>query len=406
MEKTICELFAGVGGFRLGFERANAVINKNIYNTVWFNQWEPKTKIQDAYECYISHFGKPDTLHEYTNSDISTVDKGMIPNFNILVGGFPCQDYSVAHSLSAEAGIQGKKGILWWDIYETIKAKSPAFCLFENVDRLLKSPSKQRGRDFGIMLSCLNMLGYSVEWRVVNAASYGAVQRRKRTFIFAYRNDTRYACNQVSDKDALFQKGFFSKCFPVCMDNLEISYSSLPNTVQETSNSFSFNFGTAGRMTENHICTANPKELIETPEKMLCSIIEDNVDNRYYLTDEKYDKLKYLKGSKKFNRTSKNGFTYTYSEGACAFPDPLDRHGRTMLTSEGTINRCSHVIQDSKGFRMMTPLEAERMQGFDDNWTDTGMSERMRYFCMGNALVVPMVEKMAYELSGIIDNEE
>lgn len=400
MEKTICELFAGVGGFHLGFDRTNSG-----WKTVWFNQWEPKGKKQDAYDCYIKHFGKSEEFSECNNTDISKVDKNEIPDFNVLVGGFPCQDYSVAHSLAYEKGIEGKKGVLWWDIYETLKAKMPAFCLFENVDRLLKSPSKQRGRDFGIMLTCLNELGYSAEWRVVNAGSYGAVQKRQRTFIFAYRNDSKYGRTDFDRETILNKDGFFARTFPV-KEMEEIFESQLSDNVFEASDSFQFDFKNAGWMNRGMFWTANITEEIETPIKTLGSILEKNADEKYYVSDEKYEKFKYLKSSKRLERTTKDGFKYMYSEGAMAFPDDLSRHGRTMLTSEGTVNRCSHIIQDeTKRFRILTPLEAERMQGFDDNWTNTGMSERMRYFCMGNALVVPMVTKMAQTLNQIIEKE-
>ena len=183
MQKTICELFAGVGGFRLGMEKLGTG-----WKTTWFSQWEPGKTNQWAHDCYVAHFGDSvDTRGEYhTGEDISIMDKDCIPDHNLLVGGFPCQDYSVAHTLASSHGIEGKKGVLWWQIRDTLIAKKPAFCIFENVDRLLKSPANQRGRDFGIILSCLSQLGYSVEWRVVNAAIYGAAQRRRRTFIFAY----------------------------------------------------------------------------------------------------------------------------------------------------------------------------------------------------------------------------
>ncbi len=177
MKKTICELFAGVGGFRLGFERDSAE-----WRTVWFSQWEPGAAHQWAHDCYIQHFGNVDNN---TSIDISLVDKNSIPNHSVLVGGFPCQDYSVAHGLVNNKGIEGKKGVLWWQIRDILIAKRSPFVLLENVDRLLKSPANQRGRDFGIMLGCFADLGYSVEWRVVNAAEYGAAQRRRRIFIFA-----------------------------------------------------------------------------------------------------------------------------------------------------------------------------------------------------------------------------
>ena len=187
MEKTICELFAGVGGFRLGFDRL-----ESGWKTTWFSQWEPGAKTQWAHDCYVQHFGdSPDLKGEFhTGEDISQMAKENIPDHTLLVGGFPCQDYSVAHTLASSKGIEGKKGVLWWQIRDTIIAKKAPFCILENVDRLLKSPAKQRGRDFGVILACLAEEGYSVEWRVVNAAQYGAAQRRRMTFIFAYRNDT------------------------------------------------------------------------------------------------------------------------------------------------------------------------------------------------------------------------
>src|SRR6185436_11149332 len=115
------------------------------------------------------------------------------PDFDMLVGGFPCQDYSVARTLSQAKGLEGKKGVLWWQIHRILKEKKtkPNLLLLENVDRLLKSPVKQRGRDFAVMLKSLSDLGYIVEWRVINAADYGMPQRRRRVFIFGYRKGTK-----------------------------------------------------------------------------------------------------------------------------------------------------------------------------------------------------------------------
>lgn len=145
----------------------------------------------------------------YSNEHITTVDVKDIPNHSVLVGGFPCQDYSVA--ATGAKGIQGKKGVLWWEIYRILKSKEPPFVLLENVDSLLKSPASQRGRDFGVMLSCFAELGYSVEWRVINAAEYGFPQRRRRVFIFAYRNDTVYGNSLVecAPQDIINNRGFF-----------------------------------------------------------------------------------------------------------------------------------------------------------------------------------------------------
>ena len=198
MKKTVCELFAGVGGFRCGLNNINSIedLNKEEkWDTVWFSQWEPaEKKTQYAHGCYVHRFGTCLDKNgiDTTNTNIEEVNKEDLPDFNLLVGGFPCQDYSVASTLSTSKGLEGKKGVLWWSIRDTLEAKNPPFVLLENVDRLLKSPAKQRGRDFGIILACFRDQGYTVEWRVINAADYGYQQRRRRIFIFAYKNETNY----------------------------------------------------------------------------------------------------------------------------------------------------------------------------------------------------------------------
>ena len=405
MQKTICELFAGVGGFRLGFERLEAG-----WETTWFSQWEPGARTQWAHDCYVQHFGDSFDLNNefHTGEDISTMDKQAIPNHTLLVGGFPCQDYSVAHTLSSSHGIEGKKGVLWWQIRDTIIAKKPPFCIFENVDRLLKSPAKQRGRDFGVILACLAKEGYSVEWRVVNAAQYGAAQRRRRTFIFAYRNDTIYGQKMADISADMIIKngGLMAKAFPV--QNIgQITETVIGGDIVDVSDNFAFAFETAGYMCKGRIYTAKVTEQEEEPIT-LGRILQTTVDDKFYITNEKMPKWTYLKGAKKIPRKSADGHEYTFSEGPIAFPDPWDRPGRTMLTSESTINRSTHVVSDpgTGRLRLLTPVEAERLQGFDDEWTNTGMPDRMRYFCMGNALVVPMITRMGRVLDTIIAEEK
>lgn len=405
MQKTICELFAGVGGFRLGFDRL-----ESGWKTTWFSQWEPGARTQWAHNCYVQHFGdSPDLNNEFhTGEDISTMDKQAIPDHTLLVGGFPCQDYSVAHTLSSSHGIEGKKGVLWWQIRDTIIAKKPPFCIFENVDRLLKSPAKQRGRDFGVILACLAKEGYSVEWRVVNAAQYGAAQRRRRTFIFAYRNDTIYGQKMADISADMIIKngGLMAKAFPI--QNIgQITETVIGGDIVDVSDNFAFAFETAGYMCKGRIYTAKVTEQEEKPIT-LGKILQTTVDDKFYITNEKMPKWTYLKGAKKIPRKSADGHEYTFSEGPIAFPDPWDRPGRTMLTSESTLNRSTHVVSDpgTGRLRLLTPVEAERLQGFDDEWTNTGMPDRMRYFCMGNALVVPMITRMGRVLDTIIAEEK
>lgn len=399
MEKTVCELFAGVGGFRLGLERAS-----KDWKTVWFSQWEPNRKIQWAHECYVSHWGDVD---KNTGIDIGEVDKKQIPNHNLLVGGFPCQDYSVARPLPGSTGLEGKKGVLWWQIRNTLREKKAPFVLLENVDRLLKSPASQRGRDFGVMLACFARLDYSVEWRIINAADYGAGQRRRRVFIFAYHNQTVYGKEMCKKKPLLImgKDGFFAETFPIneikSVSEHEIEYADLAGV----SDNFKFSFDNAGYMTEGKIYTTKVEPIYENPIP-LKDLLEMNVSGDYFLNED-LEKWEYLKGAKKVKRISKTGHEYIFSEGAISFPDDIELPARTMLTSESSVNRSTHVIRDPQNgrLRLLTPLEAERIQGFTDNWTNIGMPEKFRYFCMGNALVVPMVTRMGCTLNKIFDNE-
>ena len=418
MKKTAIELFAGVGGFRVGLNHVTLgengkAIEKNNFKFIWANQWEPSTTAQDAFDCYKERFSKGDGSDdaEFSNTDISLVNKDELPDFTLLTGGFPCQDYSVARSLSQEKGIEGKKGVLWWQINDILKSKKPPFVLLENVDRLLKSPSKQRGRDFGIMLRCFADNDYSVEWRVINAAEYGLPQRRRRTYIFAYRNSTNHAKELDSlDASAIIQtNGLFATEFPIQGINNTKSYNINEYTdLFQVSEKFEFKFENAGYM-RNGIITTTPVLPIPFPTMSLRNIIlNENVDKKYFLTESQNEKFTYLKGSKKIPRVDKNtGFEYMYSEGAMAYPDSYNNPGRTMLTSEGTVNRSTHVIEDRKTgkLRLLTPIECERLNQFPDNWTNT-MTDKKRYFMMGNALVTGIIKKLGNSISKFIDEED
>jgi DNA (cytosine-5)-methyltransferase 1 len=398
---NVIELFAGVGGFRLGLEATNG------FQVVWGNQWEPSKKTQDAFTCYANHF-KDKGIH--SNEDIGTVDEKIFKdmNVNVIVGGFPCQDYSVARSLSGERGIQGKKGVLFWEIIRLATEIKPKYILLENVDRLLKSPSKQRGRDFSIMLASFRDLGYSVEWRVINAAEYGQAQRRRRIFIFAVRNDVQFIKSRenVENPAMLRTEGFFAGAFPVMNEESKKHHSfTFTEDILDISDNYSKTYYNSGIMRNNRVYSEELIPIIEEPIT-LEELLQSGVDERYYLNEAAIEKFEYLKGPKKIKRTASTGHEYIFSEGGMAFPEPLDRPGRTMLTSEGTVNRSSHVVRDpeTNRIRILTPVECERLNGFPDNWTE-GMSERMRYFCMGNALVVGLIERMGNRILEI-DKED
>lgn len=399
--KTV-ELFAGVGGFRLGLEDAS-----DKYKVVWANQWEPYKTEQWAFDCYVSHFGKTTT---HICKDIAKA-KDDIPEHDLLVGGFPCQDYSIMKKNSE--GIEGKKGVLWWQIDDILRDKRPNYVILENVDRLIWSPAKQHGRDFSIILRCFYQKGYAVEWRIINAADYGQAQRRRRTFIVAYHNRTQLfrdfadlVCVRglKAMHKQVIENGVLSEAFPIAshqrsfVDNWidEISFEDI-ESLSAVQSVYLYN---AGVMMNGRVYSVEVSPKFE-PFIPLGKILEQGkLDERFFLRKEDMQQWIYAKGAKREQRCRRDGSTYWFSEGAVGFPDTHNKPSRTMLTSETQVGRTSHVVKDIKTgrLRVLTPVECERLNGFPDNWTDTGMPEKMRYFCMGNALVVPIVSRIGKSL--------
>lgn len=408
-EIKVVELFAGVGGFRLGLERAS-----ERYKTIWSNQWEPSTKKQDASIIYCKRFGS----EGHSNVDIATVPTDAIPQHDLMVGGFPCQDYSVATTLKHSGGIEGKKGVLWWQIYRIIAEshEKPKYLFFENVDRLLKSPASQRGRDFALILASLSDLGYVVEWRVINAAEYGMPQRRRRTYILAYRTNTAVAHSIKDAEEWLFLKGTIATAFPVShKEKAEVSTFKICGTLDEISANFNTDkmkvvFENAGIMINRQVTTAATVARYEGEHLLLGQLIlpENKVPDTFFIPKEDLPKWKYLKGGKHEIRVSADGYEYKYSEGSMAFPDALDKPSRTIITGEGGSgpSRFKHVIQTASGrYRRLTPVELERLNMFPDRHTE-GASDSRRAFLMGNALVTGIVEKIGMALLHNIDATE
>lgn len=402
----VAELFAGVGGFRLGLEGFGGEGEYDLpeagpFETVWANQWEPPgtPTRQFAARCYESHFGDGSVVNRDIHEVLDAYEAGEveIPDVDMVVGGFPCQDYSVARPLSQAGGIEGKKGVLWWDIYRFLQLKDcPKYCLFENVDRLLKSPASQRGRDFAIILACLADLGYSVEWRVVNSAEYGFPQRRKRVFIFAEHG-------VAWDLDTRLENGVMARALPADIIDPEETFD-IPEDPYEATRSFNKGgkispFKEAGAMVDGCVVTAKVTEAYEGPRACLADVLvdSDQAPDSFWVPEEQLPRWTYLKGSKREKRVNKRtGFEYNYSEGSMAFPDSIAKPSRTILTGEGgtSPSRFKHVVEVDGRLRRLIPDELDRLQGFPAGWTATGMSDNNRAFCMGNALVVGVVNRI------------
>ena len=402
-EPRVVELFAGVGGFRLGLARTG-------WKTVWSNQWEPSTRTQHASACYVQRFGDDGHVCEDIHVVMDDVGSGRrwIPNHELLVGGFPCQDYSVARTLNQALGLQGKKGVLWWEIHRLLSMKRPPMLFLENVDRLLKSPATQRGRDFAVMLVSLADLGYEVEWRMVNAADYGFPQKRRRVLIVG-----RLADDVPRDPESvLYHDGVLARALPVIpgpvLSSAWESFS-IDGDPADVSAGFGAKQGDspfrgAGYMSHRRVWTFDLEPAFDGRRLVLQDVLEapSAVPERFFVPEAQLPVWQYLKGAKREQRNHKaSGTPYFYVEGPIPFPDAVNGPSRTILTGEGgaTPSRFKHIIKTENGrFRRLTPRELERLNGFPDDWTDTGMSEGRRAFMMGNALVVGLIELVGREL--------
>ena len=399
----VVELFAGVGGFRIGLEGAS-----DAYETIWNNQWEPSTQHQDASLVYKARFGSKG----HSNKDINLVPTTDIPDHDLLVGGFPCQDYSVAASLRRCGGIEGKKGVLWWQIHRILLEKGdkrPKYIFFENVDRLLNSPATQRGRDFAIILASLADLGYVVEWRIINAADYGMPQRRRRTYIVGYQKDSVVAKKIEKMEDWVKFDGVMAKAFEFRAKDKTVSEFDIEGTIKDVSDGFNKGkkkspFGNAGMMMDRHVYSVDAEPVYDGPRQTLGGNLIDEklVPEDFFISEKELPKWEYEKGAKKIERVSKEGYKYMFSEGGMAFPDSLNQPSRTIITGEGgsSPSRFKHVVKTKSGrYRRLLPIELERMNMFPDNHTlHPQVSDGRRAFLMGNALVCGIVEQIGKSL--------
>lgn len=398
---TVAELFAGVGGFRLGLARSS-------WKTVYSNQWEPSSRAQHASDVYICNFGPAG----HSNDDIFTV--GEIPEkVDMIVGGFPCQDYSVATSLKSSLGLEGKKGVLWWEMLRLIKQNQPRWVMLENVDRMLKSPRNQRGRDFAVILKSLGSQGYRIEWRVINAAEYGMAQRRRRVFIVAERIEG--SPDRHFSEGTIFSGGLLSNAFPVLAPENPTTHLELRDSIDEISESFGSGlekspFQNAGVYIDGIAQTSRVAPDYRGPYLTLGDVLVDEnckIPEEFFIPSSHLPQWKLHKGSRRIPRTSKvTGYEYIYNQGSMRFPDPTEFPSRTILTSEGgkAPSRFTHAVAHGNKVRRLLPIELERLSGFPDDWTASGqmlgpINPSKRAFLIGNALVVGIVERIGHEIA-------
>lgn len=164
IEKTFIEMFAGVGGFRLGLERHG-------WRCVWANEFD-----KHACQVYRQNFG------EIVEGDIREVKAKDIPDHTLLCAGFPCQTFSLAGK--RRGMLDDVRGTLFHEIARVAEHKEPKFLLLENVKGLLSS---RNGLDFAVILWTLDELGYDAEWACLNSKHFGVPQNRERVFVYGVR---------------------------------------------------------------------------------------------------------------------------------------------------------------------------------------------------------------------------
>jgi DNA (cytosine-5)-methyltransferase 1 len=319
----ICELFCGIGGFRLGLENASSK-----FKTIYANELD-----KWAASIYRHHWSD-DTLQE---KDIKNLRAEDLPDFDLLVGGFPCQSFSVA---GKRRGMQDSRGMLFYEILRIAKAKQPKMLFLENVSGLL---SIEHGRVFETMLRALAELGYFCEWKVLDSQFFGVPQQRRRLFIVAHTPT---------------HGGGGTTVFPI-------------------GNSSSVYFEKAG-------------------EQKVCSTIMASYPNRggggTYIVQPRP------------NAKSEDQFRVY----ANSVPTLMARMG----TGGGNVPLVLHADQ---GMRRLTCIECERLQGFPDNWTLTGLTTRgeqinisntQRYKTLGNAVTVNVIAEVGKLILDFIEKTE
>lgn len=413
----VAELFAGVGGFRVGLDNANVDLHKDVFDTVFADQWEPdgKQSKQFALRCYEAHFGKGSCINEDIEKVLDDVASGnrTLPSIDMICGSTPCQSFSVARPRTRSVGLDdvpGGKGLLWWQFDRMIRIVHPRFVLLENVDRMTKTPTGNRGRDFATILSCLVDTGYDVEWQIINAADYGYPQKRRRVFVLGVRNDLN---NDVSCED-MVTDGVMSQAFP-CTPIKGEKHLTIPSDPQEA---FKMNwmigkkspFKQAGCMTsDGDVVTYDYTPLYNGKYMTLADVLvgEEDVPESYYVLDEDYPKWEYGRASKHIPRVDKDGHEYVYSEGSMACPDPIDKPARTILTGSGgaSASRMKHIIVTGRSdadhrYRRLVPDELDAIQCFPKGWTGVaGLTDTQRTFCMGNSLVTEIPRRIGVAIA-------
>ena len=348
----VFSMFTGIGGFEMGL-----LMSKKEVQFVGYSEID-----KYAIEVFEKQFKG---TKNYGNA--TDIDETKLPNFDLLVGGFPCQAFSVAGKLR---GFDDTRGTLFFDVARILKHKKPKHFILENVRGLLSHDS---GRTFQTILKVLSDIGYMVQWEVCNSKNYGVPQNRERVYIVGHLRG--------SSRPQIFPIGESQKVSDKSREEKRKGSGKVSSTI--TSN---YKRGVHA-MGESYIVEkANLKELTKNM----------SMGYRVYDSSGVSTTLRALGGG----LGAKTGL---YQVKACLTPDRKEKrqNGRRFKDNEEPMftltGQDKHGVMINSQIRRLTPTECERLQGFPDGWTD-GISDTQRYKCLGNAVTTNVVCEIAKRL--------
>ena len=348
----VFSMFSGIGGFELGL----LMSEKNV-KLVGYSEID-----KYAIEVFEKQFKG---INNYGNA--TTIDETKLPNFDLFVGGFPCQAFSVA---GKQRGFNDTRGTLFFDVARILKHKKPKHFILENVRGLLSHDS---GRTFQTIIKVLTDIGYLVQWEVCNSKNYGVPQNRERVYIVGHlRGNSR------------------PEVFPIGKINEENSRNNKPKEITKNMSMAYRVYDINGMSTTLRAvgggvgAKTGLYQIIKRSGK-----IKADQDNASCLTG---------------GARGDGNHSYTdWIVRACLTPDRLNKrqNGRRFKDNEEPMftltGQDKHGVLINSQIRRLTPMECERLQGFPDGWTE-GISDTQRYKCLGNAVTTNVVCEIAKRL--------
>lgn len=356
------DFFSGAGMFRKGMELAG-------HECIGYVEIDDQAR-----KTYEANY---DVKDEWTKWDVTEIKADEIPIADIWCFGFPCKNMSTANAVT-RTGLDGEQSGLFLtmcNLLSNSKTK-PRYLFIENVQGFT---TINKGLDFLKALCKLSELSYNVTYEISSAMKYGVPQNRIRTYMVCELNnkyETKYKGFEIPDKLNFYIDGL----------NIFELYKYITNSNKKVK----INYGVKGKI-EDGICSVYKRKQDKYKiTQSLKDILEDNVDNKYYLSDEQLQKVKYYKGSKE--KVLADG--RIWKEGAVPFPDSIDKNARCITPSDGSLNRSTHVIFDGKGYRKLTLRERARLQCLPDDFIFP-VSDSRCSLQLGNGVVVEVIKQIA-----------